>query len=309
MRANKANLEINLLRTFVTGVQLGSFSQAAQQIGRTQSAISLQIKRLEQITGVRLLEKQGRGLILSPTGETLYRYALRILDMNDEVVATLRSQDVAGETRLGIPPDVAEICLPKVLMRLAHTHPEMLVEARVDRNRKLIEDLVAKALDIAVVWRNEQQVDNDDSALHYRDISAYTTDWIGARATRLVPGAPVPLVLMGAPCMFRDRAIAALDAAGIPWRLAFTSTSLTGIWAAVEAGIGITARTALGRPRGVHPVYNLPNGTPLPATLGTVRLRAIMRSDMPSATARFVIELLSVLDSQLTGPPDDEGSA
>ena len=140
----KTNLNMDTLRTFVTGVRLGNFSKAAMRIGRSQSAISLQIRRLEQQVGVQLFSRDGRSLTLSEAGKTLYGYAERMIDLNDEAMETVAKKEVEGEIRLGIPPDLAETWLPHMLARFSRSHPGVSMEAHVDRNASLMEDISAK---------------------------------------------------------------------------------------------------------------------------------------------------------------------
>lgn len=285
------NLDTNLLRTFVTGAQLGNFSDAADQIGRTQSAVSLQLKRLEERTGSKLFDKQGRSLVLNSMGETLFRYAQRILDLNDEAVAAIRYQDVAGEIRLGIPPDIAETWLPRILARIARIHPDVVIEARVDRAKTLLGDLASNGLEIAVVWDDEQLP--EQAGLN---IAELPVSWIGPPGVNLDDEATLPLVLMGAPCLFRQRALDALDAAGRSWRVAFTSTSLAGVWAAVEAGLGVTVRTSVGMPGHLTTLSSgsLAQGA-LPGKLGTIRLKAYAARNASASTQRFFDMLMEVL--------------
>src|SRR5262249_42036725 len=131
------NLDLDVLRTFVTGLDLGSFAKAAERLGRSQSAISLQLRRLEETTGQTLLRKHGRGLALTHEGEIMLGYARRLLELNDEAVAALKKPSLEGHVRLGLPPDFAETWLPDVLGRFARAHPNVQVEARVDNNKAL----------------------------------------------------------------------------------------------------------------------------------------------------------------------------
>ncbi len=119
------NLDMDVLRTFVAGVDLGSFAKAAGRLGRSPSAISLQLRKLEEQTGCALFRKEGRGLVLTENGEMLVGYARRLLDLNDQALAAVRNPGVAGSVRLGLPQDFAETWLPKVLARFARLHPNV----------------------------------------------------------------------------------------------------------------------------------------------------------------------------------------
>jgi DNA-binding transcriptional LysR family regulator len=237
------NLDIDVLRTLLMAQQLGSFSRAADRVGRSQSAVSQQIRKLEQQVGEPLFQKQGRGLALTDAGEVILAYARRILDLNDEAIAAVRGRAAEGEVRFGLPADFAEAWLPKALGRFKRTHPAVRIEAVVDRNRRLLERLDKGELDLVLSIGSGTR---SDATL----LASLHPVWIGSASSRLewTPSEPIPLAMYEAPCFFRQCALAALDAAGLPWRITFTSPSLHGLWAAVDAGLGFTLRTAIGLP-------------------------------------------------------------
>jgi DNA-binding transcriptional LysR family regulator len=240
------NLDLDVLRTFVTGLDLGSYAKAAQRLGRSQSAISLQLRKLEEQTGQTLLRKQGRGLALTEPGEIMLGYARRLLEVNDEALAALKGASLQGPVRLGLPQDFAESWLPDVLGRFSRANPHVRVEARVDPNAALLDALGRGDLDLAVTWN-----DGADAARCREELARLPMVWIGKPGFRRNGSDPVPLVLFEPPCIFRRHALAALDDAGIAWRIAFAGPSLSGLWAAVSAGLGITVRTPEGLPSGL----------------------------------------------------------
>jgi DNA-binding transcriptional LysR family regulator len=247
------NLDMDVLRTLVTAQQLGSFNRAANHIGRSQSAVSQQIRKLEEQVGEPVFHKEGRHMVLTDAGEVLIAYARRILDLNDEAIAAIRGRAVEGLVRFGLPADFAETWLPTALGRFKRTHPAVRIEAVVDRNRRLLELLDKSELDLVLALGSGTR--SDASVL-----ATLPLVWIGAASSSaaLVPGEPIPLAVYEAPCFFRQRALAALDKAGQPWRIAFTSPSLHGLWAAVEAGLGVTLRTAVGLPATLRVLDGLP---------------------------------------------------
>ncbi len=256
----RINLEIDVLRSFVAGLELGSFARASARVGRSQAAVSAQLKKLEEQIGRPLLRKQGRGLALTEAGEVMFSYAKRLLELNDEAVSAVRGADVEGWVRLGLPQDFAEFWLPEVLGRFAREHPRVRVEARAERNADLIDRIAAGTLDLALAW-------GEPDGRHAERLADLPIEWIGP-AHRDLPwrsgsGEPLPLVAFEQPCQFRAAGVAALDAAGIPWRLAFTSPSLAGLWAAVAAGLGVSLRTPAGLPTSVRvldgPSISLPS--------------------------------------------------
>jgi DNA-binding transcriptional LysR family regulator len=248
----RVNLDMDLLRTLVTARQLGSFNRAASRLGRSQSAISQQMRKLEEQLGERLFQKEGRGWALTEAGEVVLAYARRILELNDEAVSAVREHTLDGEVRFGCPADFAESWLPGALARFKLEHPTTRVEVAVDRNRMLLERLDAGELDLVLALANDSRADAEL-------VSALQLLWIGAAAGAgnvINTAEPVQLAMFEAPCFFRQGALTALDRAGLPWRIAFTSPSLSGLWAAVSAGLGITLRTAVGLPAGVKPLTN-----------------------------------------------------
>ena len=146
------NLDMDVLRSFVTGTELGSFAKAADRLGRSQSAISLQLKKLEEQVGEVLLRKDGRGLALTASGEIMLSYARRLLELNDEALAATRGVAVEGWVRLGLVQDFAESWLPLLLGRFARAHPQIRVDVQVDRGVNLAMAVEKGELDLALCW-------------------------------------------------------------------------------------------------------------------------------------------------------------
>ena len=241
------NLDMDVLRTLVTAQRLGGFNRAAEQVGRSQSAVSQQIHKLEERVGQPLFAKRGRALVLTEAGETVLAYARRIVELNDEAVAAVKGASVEGAVRFGLPGDFAVTWLPMALGRFKRTHPGVRIEAVTDRNAVVIDRLDKGQIDLALAIG---RVRRPDSQL----VATLPMEWIGPAEGPLPwrPGEPVPLAMFEAPCLFRTAATEALDAAGIPWTIAFTSPSITGLWAAVAAGLGITLRTGAGLPENLR---------------------------------------------------------
>jgi DNA-binding transcriptional LysR family regulator len=234
-------LDLDVLRTFVIGHDLGSFAAAAERLGRSQSALSLQLRKLETHAGQALLRKDGRGLALTPAGEIMLSYARRMIELNDEALTAVRGVAVEGWVRLGLVQDFAESWLPSLLGRFARAHPGVRVEARVDRGAVLAAAVAKGELDLALVW-------GDLPGPHRTELTTMPIAWIGSPRHQIATMRPLPLVTFEPPCVFREVAVRALDQAGIPWRVTFTSPSLAGLWAAVEAGLGLTPRALHSTP-------------------------------------------------------------
>ncbi len=280
------NLDMDVLRTFVTGFELGSFARAAERLGRSQSAVSTQLRKLEEQVGQSLVRKSGRGLALTTAGESLLSYAKRILDLNDEAVDRLREPDLEGWARLGLPQDFAENWLPAVLGRFARAHPKIRVEVRAESNARLLERIIKGELDLALAWGSGKESANA------QPVADFPISWIGRRDWRGVSSLgiePLPLVAFEPPCVFRDIGINALDAVGIPWRIAFTTSSLSGLWAAVEAGLGITLRTAVTLPPGLSALDPLQCGLP---PLPRISLALHAAQSNPSKAITSLAEIL-----------------
>lgn len=285
MPMQRTNLDMEVLRTFVAGVDLGSFARAAERLARSPSAVSAQLKKLEEQAGAPLFQKAGRGLALTEAGEQLLGYARRLLDLNDEAVAALRAGEIAGQVRLGLQEDFAEALLPSVLGRFARTHARLRVEARVSRNADLIERVVAGTLDLALLWGEGLPIP------HAERVAELPMVWLGAADERLAwrHSAPLPLASFEAPCLFRSVGVSALDAAGIAWWSAFTSPSLSGLWAATAAGIGVMVRTPLGLPASLRVLDARALGLP---ALPSIALTLCIAEARPAPAVAQLAELL-----------------
>lgn len=239
----RLTFDLDVLRSFVTGMELGSFAKASERLGRSTSAVSAQLKKLEDQAGTRIFRKAGRGLALTETGETMLAYARRLIDLNDEAASAIRDVELEGWVRLGLQEDFGEAVLPQVLGRFARAHPKVRIEARIARSHELAERVTAGNLDLALAWDNGMPVPNSE---HIADVQLR---WIGPASFRAGwADEPLPLVALEAPCLLRTVTVGKLDHAHRAWRLAFSSPSLAGIWAAVAAGLGLTVRTDIGLP-------------------------------------------------------------
>jgi DNA-binding transcriptional LysR family regulator len=260
--ATRTNLDLDTLRTLAVAHDLGGLAQAASRLGRTPSAISLQMKRLQDDLGTVLFRKRGRGLALTEAGEVALTYARRILAMHDELLDTLQGASLAGNIRIGCPQDFASI-LPSVLSQFASLYPRMQVELLVEGNSALAEAIEKSRIDLAVVIGHEER-----SAA--QTVGELEIVWIAS--SRFVPpqGQPMPLAVLGPQCAFRKCAIQHLEATGLPYRIAASSPSLDGLWAALLGGLGITARTRLNLSEGLlsaGSLFGLPSLGSLPVTL------------------------------------------
>jgi DNA-binding transcriptional LysR family regulator len=291
----KANFDLDAMRTFSLGMELGSFARAADRLGRSTSAVSAQLKKLEEQAGTPIVRKSGRVLALTEAGELLLSYARRLLDLNDEAFMALGSADIAGAVRLGLQEDFGEHMLSEMLGRFTRTHPAVRIEARVARNADLLSRIQAADLDLALAWNAGQ------GTAHMESVGSYDLHWIGPADRSLLRWdagqGPVPLVALDGHCVMRKAATEALDRAGIPWRLVFSSASLGGVWAAVAAGLGVTVRTRFGLAPNLCVVSNDKMGLPLLGKIGLVLHRSGPDLTAPAKRLESVI-LESIRDMQ-----------
>jgi len=232
-------LDLETLRSFVAVSDLGSLVQASLRVGRTEAALSLQMKRLEQRSGQVLFRRGGRRLVLTDAGELLLGYARRMLALNEEALQALEGPSVSGEIRFGASQDFGEAWLPPVLAQFRRAFPSVSLEVRIDGGTRSVQAVEAGELDLALALGLGER----GSCIRLGQLPLV---WIAHSDFEWNRDEPLPLAVFTAPCRFRAKGAAALDAAGMPWRISLTSPSLYGVWTAVKAGLGVTIRTPEG---------------------------------------------------------------
>lgn len=260
MLMTQAGIDPDLLRAFVLIAEHRSFTRAAQIVGRTQSAVSMQVQRLEAQLGQRLLLRgRGGSVELTQHGRFLLDRAREMLAINDQIWASFQEPDVAGTVRLGTPDDYALRYLPPILARFAETHPAVDVEVTCLPSVELMERLRAGELDLTLLSEGHEPRRGDAVCLWRGPLTWITSE-------RFAPHRkdPLPLALAAAHCSWREAALQALDAAGRRYRVAYTSATQVGTHAPVLAGLAVTVSTISWLPEGLralHPDEGLP---PLP---------------------------------------------
>lgn len=239
------DLEIDALRAFVTVAEAGGFTAAAERLGRTQSAVSVKIRKLEDMLGRRVFERTSRSLALTHDGELLMGYARRLLDLNDETVRRFTEPAAEGELRLGVAEYFLSDHLPHVLRRFAKLHPRLHIDVRVGLCSDLVSALDTGELDLVISRR-----DAGDS--RGRAIWTEPMRWIAAPGLEIPTDGPLPFCALPAPCVFRNRGLAALGETGRSWRVVYTSASVMGVQAAVRAGLGVAVLSESSVPEGVR---------------------------------------------------------
>src|SRR5215468_6174057 len=282
-----SNLDIDLLRTFAAVADSGSFTAAGELVARTQSAVSLQVKRLEESLGQRVFERTSRSLALTPAGETLLGYARRILELNDESVRRIAEPPVSGEIRLGITEYFVPNELPAILARFAAAYPGVHLEVRMGLSRDLREQLTQKEFDAVIVRLGTRERE--------QAIWSEPQVWVARRGFESARGGVLPLALLPAPCVLRQHALESVKRVKRSWKIAFTGSSIVSVQAAVCAGLGVSI---LPRSSLLPGMQVLPKGRdfPDPGRLDVGVLRgAGARADIVAALERVISQTLDVL--------------
>ncbi|HVW73654.1 MAG TPA: LysR substrate-binding domain-containing protein [Rhizomicrobium sp.] len=226
------NLPTELLRSFAAIVDAGSMLRATERVFVTQSALSLQMKRLEDLVQIPLFQREGRRLTLTPAGENLLGHARAILDANDRAVQALSGDVLFGPVRIGLVEDFAENLLGSVLPRFGEIHPEAKVQVQIGGSTELLEFLQSGQLDVVLCLSA-----SDDPAA----IRTAPMRWLGNAG--LIRQEVLPMAFLERRCRFRETALAALEKAGRRYRIVLETPSLAALRAAVESGLAITCRT------------------------------------------------------------------
>lgn len=283
------DLDLELVRTFVAIVEEGSFTGAGRRLYRTQSTVSLQLKRLERRIGMRLLHRtQGRVRELTPAGETLLENAHDLLRVHDRAIAALNTRQLSGSVHLGLSDETAHQDLSYALARLQACHPRVELEVTCASSGELEEWVVTGRIDLALVNRCDNVV-RDSIQLHplYREELA----WVMHQDIGWKTGQPLPLACFPLGCGYRARAIEALEAGSVNWRSVYTSASRQGVWSAINAGLGVAALPLRSIPREASGVI-VGAATKLPV-LKTVEVVLV------SGSARGKGKVLTVLRSHI----------
>lgn len=232
------NIPTDLLRTFLAIIDCGSFSQAAEQVHRTQSAISMQIKKLEEMLGKPLLKRDKKLTTLTADGQILANYARRILQLNEEAVSLLKQPELSGWIKIGIPDDYAPRFLPEILARFARTHPRIQVQVICEPSSILIQKIKSGDIDLALTTTLEPNLSVNQETSYL--LRSEETLWACSPEQQTYRQRPLPLALFPRDCCWRNIATGSLEQSGVDYRIAYSSASLSGLQAAVKAGLAVT---------------------------------------------------------------------
>ena len=227
------NIDTIALQCFIAVAETGSFTRAAERVGRTQSAISQQISKMESLLGKVLLVR-GKAFTLTPEGEIFLGYARRIFALHREALDRFKEPELEGEVRFGLPENFASVYLSEILAGFLRIHPRILLNIECDLTLTLFERFKKKEFDLVLVKMNRPE--DFPNGL---DVWSEPLKWVGDLSL-IDPAKPVPLILAPQPCVYRASAVKSLERASRSWRLVFSSPSYAGAVAAVRAGMGIS---------------------------------------------------------------------
>jgi DNA-binding transcriptional LysR family regulator len=273
-------MDLTALRSFVAVADAGGVTRAAGLLNLTQSAVSMQLKRLEEGLNLGLFARAARKLTLTPEGEQLLGFARKMLALNDEALSRLTGHTHEGELRLGVPHDIVYPAIPGILKRLAAQYPRVRINL-VSSFTLLLKDAFAKgALDVIVTTEDRPGPGGEE-------MSARDLIWIGAADGQAWQKLPLRLGFKDS-CIFRPQALAALDAAGIPWEMAIESENEQAIEATVAADLAVSARLRDAMPPGTVPIESR---NALPA-LGQVRICMYAAPTLKGEAAQMLMQEL-----------------
>ena len=250
------NIPIDLLRTFVLIVGNSSFSRTAKKIGRTQSATSLQMKRLETFIGAALFHRRGKSLALTPQGEVLLQYARQILALNDECLDRISGQLLLGQVKIGVPSDFAISFLPQILGEFSEANPNVALHVTCELSADLTAQIGESDFDLVLALHEGRR--SPFLVRKWQD----PVDWVCSKTHVIETRMPLPLILFPEGCYYRARILATLTERNIPYKIVFTSPNLAGLQAAIESGLGVTALSEATIPKSLR---RFPAGQALPA--------------------------------------------
>jgi DNA-binding transcriptional LysR family regulator len=227
-------IDPDLLRTFLAVCETGKFSAAAEKVGRTQAAVSLQIKRLEGLLGKPLFERDNRNVSLNTAGEILKDYAQKLIDLNDETFLRVSETDISGVLRLGAPEAITSTHLPKILALFNKNHPTVVLDVTCKLTDELLVDFDQGDYDV-VIFKREKSNRKSGTVVYHEKLA-----WIMSAGATLDYSKSLPMILSPHPCIYRRLAIEALEKSRKDWRAVMTAHSLSGRLSAVKNGLGIS---------------------------------------------------------------------
>jgi len=298
-----APLDIDQLQTFIAIVDTGSFTKAAERVFKTQSAVSMQMRRLEERIGKQLFAKDGRGNRLTIEGEKLLNYARRMSRLNQEAIAAFDDNRLEGSLRIGTPDDYADRYMPEIIGRFAKTHPNVELYIVCEPSPSLAEKMARGELDIALVTHNPRARMSDV-------VRTEPLCWVGSANHLLRDDMPVPLAVGRLDCSWRQLACAALDADGRDYQVLFTSWSSTVVTSAVLAGMAVSVLPESALRSGMKVLTQADGFPPLPPVqIGLMRRPGLSPSLMNAITDHITACLDNITPVTVNTKEDLDGDA
>lgn len=281
---------MDALRAVVATTDLGGVTAAADHLGRSQPAVSLQIQKLEETLNVEIFLRYNKQLKLSESGSRIYDTAKQILALNDQLTTQFIQPELAGEIRLGIPSEFATTLLPKILGRFSQAYPMVALEVFSDLSRNLLSESQRAKYDLILTLHDKP------SARRKGLIKSDRLVWVGSKEHRYDRQEALPLILAQDGCLYRKRALRALDKIKQPWRIIHTNPDLSGIQAAIREGLGVTVLAESTVPEGLAIVDRYGKNDSLP-DLGSIDISLLYeRRGVTEVTERLAGYIQSSLN-------------
>ena len=293
-------LEPELLRSFLAITETGSFSEAAQRVLRTQSAVSKQIKRLEELLGRPVFERTGRTVKLTTDGEILIGHARRILRVHQDALAAFAESDLSGGVVLGTPDQYAVTFVPPILARFAETHPRIHVEVRCDGSDVLLQQLSTNALDLCLLTYGHGL---HEGTLLWEEPMV----WVTSAHHCAHEETPLPLAVFQGGCWYREAIINSLGQIGRPYRIAYSSQSMAGLEAALKSGLAVSLLPASNVGQGMRILGPNDDYPAMPPNQISLKRAPGSRSAVVDALERHILDTccqtsLPLMDPKSIGP-------
>ena len=276
------NIPTDALRALVTVVEVGGFAKAGELLCLSQPAVSLQIKRLEDLLGKKLFKKQGQRQVLNHQGEMLLPLAKQLLQMNDSILQKFSSELLTGKVRLGIPSEFAASILPSIIGEFVSLYPDVSLEIKSELSKQLMHISNREQFDLVLTCN--EQLDHSDNPIFMEDELV----WVGD--LNVSSDDVISLVVAPEGCLYRKRAINALDNAGIKWRIVYTNADLAGLTAALKGNLGITILTK----QTVPPELNHSRSTNVLPALGKIGISLIKRNQHEDQAVDKLAEFITL---------------
>ena len=283
-----ALLDVDQLKTFIAIADAGSFTRAAEAIHKTQSAVSMQMKKLEERLGKPIFERDGRASRLTEEGERLLDYARRIVRLNLEALASFADAELAGRVRLGLPDDYADRYLPEILARFSQSNPRVEVTVMCEPTPMLVERLAASDLDLAIITQTEHR---GAASIIRRERLL----WITSNRHAVHEMTPLPLALGRSICTWRHAATMALEGVGRPFRVLYSSWNSTAVGAAVLAGLAVSVLPESAVRPGMRVLGSSDGFPPLPSCKIALLRTKLEPSALADALAGHIVTSLDNL--------------